>query len=78
MSEQEKLTELNEVINASGLISTLELLQHEFQNYLQFSVVKNQRYTVRREFETLNNKLKALGNHLQDLVDQSTEWEAIE
>ncbi|MFT5819738.1 MAG: hypothetical protein ACI8ZM_000963 [Crocinitomix sp.] len=78
MMKQEKLTELNEVINTSGIIESMELLQQKFKIYPQIPKVKDHSYCIRLEFDALTEELNNLENHLADLIDQSNEWEELE
>ena len=75
MYKQEKLTELNEVINASRIIVAIESLKNQLNNYQQALHMKDHRYTIQFEFDALTKELNAIKYQLADLIERSREWE---
>lgn len=78
MQNQQKLSELEQLINTSGIFPAIDLLQEKLQTYQYTSEVKGYRYSIQHEIKCLNNEICDLINQLQYLIDLSAAWESIE
>ena len=75
MKNQEKITELQKYINASGIEEGIETLHRMLGYYIRLEKMKNQKKEIRLGFLEVIEAICKMEEALKFITEQSNEWE---
>lgn len=78
MTMQQRHTELSEQIEASGIKEALEALETNLRNYKKSKRISENRYAIQGEIDRIKQEVLKLKDGLEEAINQSKWWEALE
>lgn len=78
MTTQQRHTELNEQIETSGIYQAIKALETNLQNYKKSKRIGENRYAIQQELDRIGLEVLNLKGILEEAVNQSILWEALE
>lgn len=78
MKKDNQLTIFEEFIETTGIYPTIKVLENKLKEYKRSKINKDSRYLIAQKFRDIESTLDSLKNKLQDLINESEEWEARE
>ena len=75
MTKEQEQTKLSEVIMASEIYESIQLLKELLNWYQKNDLAKKNSYSIRIEFKNVHQKLAELQIQLREAIYQSNFWE---
>jgi len=77
MKNQEKITELQEYIDASGIEEGIETLQEMLGEYIRLEKIKDQKKEIRFGYLKVIEAIWNMEETLKFVIEESKEWEKV-
>ena len=78
MTKRQQNTAFNQLIDDSNIFKTIETLEGILDQYRQLAIIQRERYLVETEINQLDRMVLELKNKLNDFIQKSIQWEALE